>query len=137
MGNTSETQSFRVLIHANPSANGDDSDSDDQRGEAYSHIDQVRGLKKRWSMFGSNVDVDQLWERQKHWRKTSDADKQVSSAVVNDVGNQGQQKASLGEKNSVTVSDLVSDDDVSPKVKETSSPSLKKKKKEKKKKSEK
>ena len=56
--------------------------------------------------------------------------------VNDDVGNEGQQKASLGEKNAATVTDLVSDDDVLPKVKETSSPSPKKKKKEKKKKSE-
>jgi len=33
--------------------------------EAYSHIDQVKGLKRRWNMFGTNIDVDAAQERQK------------------------------------------------------------------------
>lgn len=37
--------------------------------EAYSHVEQVKGLKRRWNMFGSNVDVDAAQERQKRRRQ--------------------------------------------------------------------
>jgi len=37
--------------------------------EAYSHVDQVKGLKRRWSLFGSKVDINAVQERCKRRRE--------------------------------------------------------------------
>eukprot|EP00555_Chaetoceros_dichaeta_P007743 CAMPEP_0198257494 /NCGR_PEP_ID=MMETSP1447-20131203/7164_1 /TAXON_ID=420782 /ORGANISM="Chaetoceros dichaeta, Strain CCMP1751" /LENGTH=352 /DNA_ID=CAMNT_0043944413 /DNA_START=75 /DNA_END=1133 /DNA_ORIENTATION=+ len=66
---TAATTTTTMTTMGEPSTENTSSKITMARREAYSHVDQVKGLKRRWSLFGSNVDMPALHERCKRRRE--------------------------------------------------------------------
>mmetsp|Transcript_12938 Transcript_12938/g.15173 ORF Transcript_12938/g.15173 Transcript_12938/m.15173 type:complete len:355 (-) Transcript_12938:206-1270(-) len=66
---TAATTTTTMTTMGEPSTDNTSSKITMAMREAYSHVDQVKGLKRRWSLFGSNVDMPALHERCKRRRE--------------------------------------------------------------------